>query len=226
VAAIGKSRRKAIKLNTFPGDILLQVFDFCRPEASETDENFYNWWHGLVHVCQRWRQLVFGSPCRLNLQLLCTRKSPVRKKLDCWPKVPIAINIKGRRNLSRTQEDNLLAIFEHSDRVCSVTLSITRPQLEKVVKMMLKQFPALTHLRVLTSCDSFRCCSSLPSEFLGGPASVGLRELHISGISPPALPSGLLSASDLVDLHLRDFTMTDHVSPEAMVARLSVMTKL
>ncbi len=212
----------------FPGDILLQVFDFCRPEVSKTrDKNFYNWWHGLVHVCQRWRQVIFTSPRRLNLQLLCTRK----KKLDCWPQIPIAINVKGLGSLSSTKEENLLSAFEHSDRVCRVTLSITLRQLEKVVKMMLKPFPVLTHLQLtlLTSIKSSDfdtwILRSLPSGFLGGPTS-GLQELYLSGISPPASPSILSSTSDLVGLHLCDLLMADRVSPKAMVERLAVMTKL
>ena len=38
-------------------------------------------WRTLVHVCRRWRSVVFGSPLRLNPQLLHTDKTPVR---ECW----------------------------------------------------------------------------------------------------------------------------------------------
>ncbi|SRR6266404_4342237 len=92
--AIGESGRNATKLGMFPGDILLEVFDFCRPDANETqDKNLYNWWLGVVHVCQRWWELIFTSPRRLNLQLLYTRETPARKNLDFWPQIPIAINV-------------------------------------------------------------------------------------------------------------------------------------
>jgi len=60
---------------------------------------------------------------------------------------------------------------------------------------------------------------------VGGPTS-SLQELHLSGISPPALLSILSSTNDLVDLRLHDLPVTDHVSPQAMVAGLAVMTKL
>ncbi len=207
------------KLDMFPSDILLEVFDFCHPEPSETrDENIYNWWHGLVHVCRRWRQLIFTSPRRLNLQLLCTPKTPARKDLDTWPRISIAIKIEGLGNLNPTQEGNLLTAFEHSDRVCSVTINLLRKlQLETVVKMMLKPFPALTHLRLSTIFDTFSL-SSLPSGFLGGPSGSGLRELDLGRISSPALPSILSSTSNLVSLHLRNFPMTNHVSPWAMAS--------
>src|SRR6266404_766493 len=209
----------------FPGDVLLQVFDFCRLEASESrDEHNYNWWCRLVHICQKWRQLIFTSPRRLDLQLFCTRKTPVRGILDFWPNIPIAINVKGWRSLNPT-EDNLLAAFEYSDRVWSVTLSLTQSQVEKVVEMMMKPFPALTNLRVKSFDTSNPWPWYLPHGFLGGSTS-GLRELDLSGISPLTLPSILSSSTDLVDLHLHNLHMTDDVSPEVMVASLAGMTKL
>ncbi len=213
----------------FPSDILLEVFDFCHPEPSETrDESIYNWWHGLVHVCRRWRQIIFTSSRWLNLQLLCTPKSPAGnlKDLDTWPQIPIAIKVEGLGNhLNPTQEDNLLTAFEHSDRVCSVTANLLiQPQLEMVVKMMLKPFPALTYLRLSIKFETFDL-RILPSGFLGGP-SPGLQELDLSCISSPALPSILSSTSNLVALHLRNFPMTNHISTEAMAKHLAVMTKL
>ncbi len=146
----------------FPGELLLRVFDFCCPEASGTrDENFYNWWHGLVHVCKRWRQLIFTSQHCFNLQLLFPRKTPARKNLDCWPRLPIAIIV---RSLNPTQIDNLNTAFKHSNRVSSLTLSLTERQLAKVVKVMLKPFPVLTHLR-MKAFDVWKA-RSLPTGFL------------------------------------------------------------
>src|SRR5882762_3607543 len=88
---------------------------------------------------------------------------------------------------------------------------------------MLKPFPVLTHLR-MKAFDVWKA-RSLLTGFLGGPTS-SLQELHLSGISPPALLSILSSTNDLVDLRLHDLPVTDHVSPQAMVAGLAVMTKL
>ena len=48
-------------------------------------------WQLLVHVCRRWRNVVFGSPRRLNLQLRCTHETPVKDKLDVWPSLPLII---------------------------------------------------------------------------------------------------------------------------------------
>src|ERR1700733_11359429 len=48
-------------------------------------------WQTLAHVCQRWRSIVFASPHRLNLQLVCTPKTPAVDKLDIWPAFPLVV---------------------------------------------------------------------------------------------------------------------------------------
>ncbi len=45
----------------------------------------------MVHVCQKWRCVVFGSQRRLNIQLACRPTTPVREMLDIWPRLPIVI---------------------------------------------------------------------------------------------------------------------------------------
>ncbi|KAH8994139.1 hypothetical protein EDB86DRAFT_2927076 [Lactarius hatsudake] len=66
-------------------DVLLVVFGFCRMSSS------WHWhWPRLVHVCQRWRLIVFASPRSLDLWLYCTPRTLV-KNTCCWPAFPIAI---------------------------------------------------------------------------------------------------------------------------------------
>src|SRR6266436_6715639 len=49
-------------------------------------------WQSLVHVCLRWRSLIFGSSRHLGLQLFCcTRNRSGKKSLDVWPALPILI---------------------------------------------------------------------------------------------------------------------------------------
>ena len=79
-------------------NVLLEIFDFCQKnhqsgrgfEAFPVPEAVWDW-HILVHVCPRWRQVVFASPLRLNLQILCTFRTPVRRSLDIWPTFPLHI---------------------------------------------------------------------------------------------------------------------------------------
>jgi hypothetical protein len=51
-----------LTIDILPDDALLEIFDFYLGETEWT-----NRWHILVHVCRRWRLVVFGSPRRLNL---------------------------------------------------------------------------------------------------------------------------------------------------------------
>ncbi|KAH9159555.1 hypothetical protein EDB89DRAFT_2083527 [Lactarius sanguifluus] len=124
-----------------PDDVLLRVFDFCSMEGECAPE----WWHGLAHVCRKWRQIILLSPRRLDLQLLCTCRKPVRKNLGCWPAIPIAID---EHSFDPAGQDNLFAALEKTDRVLSVSLKLTKSELEKVTLAMQRPFPALTRLRL------------------------------------------------------------------------------
>jgi hypothetical protein len=62
--------------------MLLEIFDHVAERRTEE-------WHTLVHVCPRWRRVVFASLHHLNLRLLCTEKTHVREMLDVWQTLPI-----------------------------------------------------------------------------------------------------------------------------------------
>lgn len=214
--------RGKTKIDVLPDDVLLWVFDFCG-----MGEHSYNWWHGLVHVCRRWRQLILVSPRRLNLQLLCTCKALVRKDLGLWPIIPIAI-CDSSRSMTFREQDNILAALEHRDRVRDITLNLQtrQPLVGKVVMMMQKPFPALSCLRLsfINSSIFHPHEVILPDGFLGGNAS-NLQELRLTEIPFPALPTLLLSANHLIDLHLCS-GMSISIPPEAMVSSLAVTTRL
>ena len=90
----GKSYEHAIIIDMLPDDVLLEIFDSFRKNHDPDSSPFIPvWiWQTLVQVCQRWRQIVFASPRRLDLQLLCTNGTPVRENLDCWPPFPIVLH--------------------------------------------------------------------------------------------------------------------------------------
>jgi len=81
------------------------------------------------------------------------------------------------------------------------------------------QFPELTEMRVWI-CEPF-----IPGSFLGGCAP-RLRTLWLTGVTFPAAPTLLLSASDLVDLRLDCIPYSTYIPPETMVACLSSLNKL
>ncbi|KAI9455082.1 hypothetical protein BJY52DRAFT_1417606 [Lactarius psammicola] len=128
VHAQGKRYRRATIISKLPDDVLLEIFDFCQKNHHTQDDDTLRigrnvWkWHILVQVCRRWRQIIFGSPHRLNLRILCTYRTPVRKNLGIWPAFPIVIDYhyrQSKRGIQPDDEDNVVAALnsEHLDRV-------------------------------------------------------------------------------------------------------------
>ena len=180
-------------------------------------------WQSLVHVCQRWRGLVFASPRRLNLRLCCTAATSARMSLNVWPALPLLINAFGG------PVDNVIARLEHSDRIHEINIVLIQyptRDIEKLWTAMQVPFPELT-------CAGYiymgpRGSSSvpvLPDSFLGGSAP-RLRFLLLQSIPFPGIPKLLSSATHLVKLHLYNIPHSGYISPEAMATCLSALTSL
>jgi hypothetical protein len=86
---------------------------------------------------------------------------------------------------------------------------------------MLKPFPELTHLGL----GSLGTLTVLPDSFLGGSAP-RLQFLWLSYIPFPGLPKLLLSATHLIEIHLRGIPHSGYISPEAIVTALSTLTAI
>ena len=218
-------------------DVLLEIFDFCKknhdpgPRYEGLPEAVWDW-QILVYVCQRWRQVVSASPLRLDLRILCTHGTHVRKNLDVWPTIPIHIEYFYDRTIEHIEEDSLIVALWHTDRVSSICFEqLGQPTgarlLRKMVTVMQVPFPALTHLilSIDISKDDPVLVPVLPSEFLGRSAPC-LQKIVLIGIPFPALPVLLLSTSHLVKLHLYNIPQTGYIPPKAMVAALTMLTML
>ncbi len=106
-----------------PDDVLLEILDFYRLTHFEVPFRL-SWkrrrWHMLVHVCQRWRCLVFSSPHRQDVQLCCIDGTPVK---EIWPPaLPIVMRYSSLNN-----EENLMTALCQSDRiqVLDITTSVS-----------------------------------------------------------------------------------------------------
>jgi hypothetical protein len=120
-------------------------------------------WPKFVHVCQRWRYIIFASSLRLDLRLLCTDRTPVREMLDIWPPLPIEIQyFYAHVGL----EDNMMAALEHRNRVRDIYLSYVTMPLEDLVAVMEEPFPELESL----SLHKGGTVPALSNTFLGGSA--------------------------------------------------------
>jgi hypothetical protein len=224
---------QAISINMLPDKVLLEIFHFYQLISRSTfyynEKRYIEAWQTLVHVCQRWRNVVFGSTRRLDPRLYFT-PGTIRDKLTVWPPLPILISNRhmlGRRNLwkDRTEIDNVVAFLGHSDRVRLINLVDIKSShhLEEFLAAMQEPVPQLTDL--MLHGKTLVRMPVVPDSFLGGSAPC-LRELSLERIPFPGLPKLLLSATNLVGLHLYFIPYSGYISPETMLATLSVLTKL
>ena len=218
---------QAITIDDLPDDVLLAIFDFYVVEYQYP--GFVNFdtkreiesWQSLVHVCRRWRDLVFASPRRLNLRLWCTPTTSARMSLNVWPALPLLIH-SGRNS----PVDNVIAQLEHSDRIREIDIYLKRYTSRKIEKLwtaMQVPFPELTALRLAHEDSS--SVPVLPDSFLGGSAP-RLRSLFLTSIPFPGIPNLVLSATHLVRLSLYNIPDSGYISPEAMATCLSALSSL
>ena len=207
-------------IDILPEDVLLEIFDHYVAEADENDE--YEEWQILVHVCQKWRYVVFQSPLRLHLRIICSAGTPVREKLAAWPPLPIIIQQYAPNKMCG--EDNIIAALGHNDRVYKISLAIHSLLAERVFVAMQKTFMSLEYLwlGVLDYTTPVH-----PDSLLDGSAP-RLRHFGLDHIRFrfSVLQKLLLSAANLVTLCLIDIPHSSYISPESMVTCLLALTKL
>ena len=200
-----------------PDDILLEIFDFCREDNKCFTPRA---WKPLVQVCRRWRHIIFESPRRLDLLLVCNVRTPVRKLLDIWPSLPIAVHYSPREEEG---QENVIAALKHHHRVSWVVFDkLTNPVLENLAAVMKEPLPALTGLH-LQSLDEIGLVIS--NAFLGGSAP-RLQSLFLEGIAFPALHEVIVNANQLTKLWLQRIPDAGYIDPEVMGACLTTLPKL
>ena len=167
-------------------------------------------WQSLVHVCRRWRSIVFRSPRHLNLQLVCGDTTPARDTLDVWPAFPLVILWYGRRTGS---VDNIIVGLERRDRVCKIYLANIRSSVLEILSTEMQQpYPELSNLLLHSKVENFETLPVVPDSFLGGSAP-RLEALELNGIPFPGFSKLLLSATQLVELRLFEIPIPDTFHP-------------
>jgi F-box-like/Zinc finger, C2H2 type len=235
-----------VSIDILPDEALLEIFTFYSIEPLHPLDHktipFSDRWRTLVHVCRRWRYIVFASPRGLDLCLVCTAMTPVKKMLNIWPKLPLAILGSVRevpslwtvevaeghhfQDLSDPVEgvDNIIAALERTNRIREISFcDMPTSLLETLATSMQEPLPDLTSL-LLKPLDE-TSPPILADSFLGGSAP-RLRTFVSRGITILSLRNLLLSAHNLVTLHLRRIPHYGYISPEALVTCLSAMPNL
>ena len=214
-------------------DSLLNIFYLYRPFFLGEDKNdkncFYGgdeswnkgrWWYRLAHVCQRWRNLIFGAASYLRLSLVCTNRTPVAKMLAHSPPLPLTVDYKGESSIIGEVKEGLSLALEQRDRLRHLRLFFPVPDLQRLVTALVVEFPILEYL-ILQSRVMEGIAFILP-EALKAP---NLRHLMLRGIIYPRSrlhPTAL----GLVTLHLTISTPSTYFQPNVLLRWISFMPQL
>ena len=214
-------------IDMLPDNVLLEIFDLYREDTTFAihSDLIYTWrWEALIQVCRRWRCVIFGSPRRLDLRVVCTHKTPTRTSLDIWPPFPIII--ASLEEVNDHSVENIIAAFEHGrDRISNISTayaSIDGPASKKLAAAIQKPF------LILKSCCLTSYGESAPvfsDTFLGGSAPL-LERLELTGIPLPTLPQFTASSTHIRVLCIHNTPHSGYISPYAMDACLAALPNL
>jgi len=154
-------------IDALPDNVLLETFEFYLGKDDPDEAVFdgghdYNEWQTLVHVCRRWRCVVFTSPRRLDLKLYCCaqERSADSKTLDIWPELPIVIDAFATES---NAYETIIAALGHRNRVCKIDCyEEFQDSLLEEFAAIDEPFPALTSLDLVSSGQK---CQSFPIRF-------------------------------------------------------------
>ena len=177
----------------------------------------------MTQVCRRWRNIIFGSPRRLDLRVICTNATPARTSLGIWPPFPIVVYCENASAVDEKGLSNIIAALEHRDRISDVHLFDTNgPALEKVLAIMEEPFHTLEVFHLSSFDESVPV---FPETFSAGSAP-RLRSLTLSGIPFSTSHKFILSISQVESLYLLDIPNSGYISPEEMVTFLAALPNL
>ncbi|KAH9978404.1 hypothetical protein BJV74DRAFT_138626 [Russula compacta] len=196
-----------LTIDDIPDEVLLDIFDSYRQHFTN-DQSVWNKkhkWFKLMHVCRKWRCIVFASSTRLDLCLFVSNTNPGNMKTifsPHLPPLPIAINHDyhhtGTASL-KTKEFSCM--FTACSRVRGLTFSGTAPDFDELFKATKCPLPMLEDLE-LRNLDNRITEVKVPATFLEGSAP-HLRRLKLHRISLTSMSSLLSSATMVLELCLR-----------------------
>ena len=211
-------------INILPDNALLEIFHLYKDADLLIRSNITWRWKTLTQVCRRWRYIVFGSPRRLDLQLLCTSTTPTTRLLDIWPPFPIIVYQPFSFPLAdKNGLENLIAALESRDRISKIQIvDICGPVLERFATVLHEPFPLLTTFLLFSTDVSIPVLSET---FLGGFAP-HLRSFVLRGVPFPSFPKLTLCFPHIFSLRLEEIPSSGYISPEVMATSLAALPHL
>ena len=204
-------------------DLLVEIFDFCRLDNISPNTYPRNWWYTLAHVCQRWRRVLFATPTRLGITLVCNSRTPVKDLLTNSPPLPLVI-YWGHPGTLDTGDGvkSILFALGYRDRVRRMTLHMPECSLREVFKSMDGTFPMLETLQLYRAPDTDREPPLLPTMF----DAPNLRHLQLTDLKsfPPTIKllNNVTTRQSIVTLSLGEIT----IKPATLMEYLALMPRL
>ena len=203
-----------LTIDNIPDEVLLDIFDSYRQHFTHGHSlwNRKHKWFKLIHVCRRWRCIIFASSTRLDLCLSMSTSNPNSVATIFLPHLsllPIAIKHHylpvGTDPHVKTEEFGCMqAALKSYNRVRGITFSGTAPDFDELFKATKCPFPMLEDLE-LRNLDSGIAELKVPATFLDGSAP-HLRRLKLYRISLTSISSLLSTTTMLFELCLRIYT--------------------
>jgi hypothetical protein len=224
-------------IHILDNDSLLNIFFSCRSAIFDGDEsddirifggkawNRERWWYRLTQICQRWRNIILGSPTYLQLCLVCTRGTPVADMLAHSPPLPLDIDFSTfETDLAITAEDEegIILALEQRDRVRRVRLSMPVRNMQKLIVVIDEEYPVLEYLIMLPSIQDRSTALMFPTTF----QAPHLRHLTLNGFALPIGSRLLTTAVGLVTLILSLGHPPTYIQPNILLQWLSFMPQL
>jgi len=210
-------------IDMLPDGALLDIFEFYKEDRAS---HFgFSWsWKLLTHVCRRWRHIIFESPRRLDLRIICTNTTPTKTSLDIWPPFPISVMCSpSHPALDEEGVENIVAALEHRDRLSEIKIiDIDDSGLVNLAEVMQEPLPALRYFHLTSTDDSIL---DIPGTFLGGSAP-RVQLFILRGIPFPSFPEFVVSSNCIVFLDLSDIPPSGYITPDDMATCLAALPKL
>jgi hypothetical protein len=208
-------------MNTLNDDVLLSIFGSYRLDDDE-NWNLQREWFKLIHVCRRWRHLIYGLPSHLDLQLLCTDGTPVADMLNHSPPLPLIINYQNTyATMTTDDEEGILLALRRHDRVRRIVLHAPHRGLHKFLAAMNENFPTLERLSIVsTSGDDAKLV--MPRAF----RAARLSHLTLGGVTLSGEPRSLSPTVSLVSLTLTNLRAFPYFPAEGLTAQLQFVLLL
>ena len=206
-------------VDAFNSNIILTIFDHFRLDAEES-WNLQLRWCKLSRVCQKWRNILHRSPCRLDMHIPFTSRTCPFDIPPHLPSLPIVIDYRGW-DVAGTDADIFHAIQQY-DRIRHAALKAPLPSMDKLIVPMNEPFPILeSSSQSSTTAHEESTKLTIPTTFL--PPILHL--LTSRGCLPKELPV-LASSVSLVMLKLTDIEPAEYFTPDDLVTQLQRIRQL